>query len=254
MVFALKVTAPATLDEGYSFDATVDGRVFRVTVPEGGVTAGEEFTVYDSHEVINTGYASNITGKWRNNLFSCFSVFCKGTFWMAFICPLLQTAQLMTRFNLSWLSNEAPPETVRKTFVACTIVLLVFWTLIDWTIYGPAGIFPIVLIAYLLYLKVVQTKLRGHARRRYDISGNVVLDFFTILFCGCCSTIQMVRHTHDETMYPYVGCATDGLPLYAPALINTIPSRETPPPAQQAASATNVPVNTRELTVQATIV
>jgi hypothetical protein len=37
MISALKVVAPATLEEGYSFDAIVDGRTFRVKVPEGGV-------------------------------------------------------------------------------------------------------------------------------------------------------------------------------------------------------------------------
>ena len=71
MVFALKVVAPATLEEGYSFDATIDGRTFRVKVPEGGVQAGEEFVVHDSQEIVsatkeisNQGAAAP-QGHWR---------------------------------------------------------------------------------------------------------------------------------------------------------------------------------------------
>ena len=70
MVLDLKVTAPATLEEGYSFDATVDGRVFRITVPEGGVIAGEEFVVHNAQEVVVIeNDASIVAGKWRNSIF-----------------------------------------------------------------------------------------------------------------------------------------------------------------------------------------
>ena len=48
---------------------------------------------------------------------------------MALICPMIQTAQLMTRFQLDWLSRQAPLESVRKTFVASMIVFMVIWTL-----------------------------------------------------------------------------------------------------------------------------
>ena len=37
----VKVVAPATLSEGYTFDAVVDGRTVMVTVPTGGVKEGE---------------------------------------------------------------------------------------------------------------------------------------------------------------------------------------------------------------------
>ena len=41
----VRVVAPATLAEGYSFEAIVDGRMFIVMVPEGGVKEGQEFEV-----------------------------------------------------------------------------------------------------------------------------------------------------------------------------------------------------------------
>jgi len=226
MVFALKVIAPATLDEGYSFDATVDGRTFRVKVPEGGVQAGEEFVVRDSQEIVAASIndAQNEEdaphGRWRTSIFSCFETLLTSTFWMAFLCPVIQTAQLQTRFHLSCVSRDAPPQMVHRTFIASMLVFLVFWTFLVW--------YPQPFILYLLFYIFIQTRLRRNARRRYDIPGNLIIDLFHTLFCSCCSTIQMVRHTHDEKEYPYDGCATDGLPLYAPPLehIEDAPAEE----------------------------
>ncbi len=41
----VRVTAPSSLEEGYTFDAVYNGEVFPVTVPPGGVTAGQSFEV-----------------------------------------------------------------------------------------------------------------------------------------------------------------------------------------------------------------
>jgi len=41
----VKVFAPATLNEGDTFDAVVDGTVFQATVPAGGVREGQSFQV-----------------------------------------------------------------------------------------------------------------------------------------------------------------------------------------------------------------
>lgn len=41
----VRVTAPSSLEEGYTFDAVYNGEVFPVTVPYGGVRAGQAFEV-----------------------------------------------------------------------------------------------------------------------------------------------------------------------------------------------------------------
>ena len=41
----IRVIAPATLEEGYSFDVLLDGQPLTVVVPAGGVAEGEEFEV-----------------------------------------------------------------------------------------------------------------------------------------------------------------------------------------------------------------
>ena len=258
MVFALKVIAPATLEEGYSFDATVDGRTFRVRVPEGGVVAGQEFVVHDSQEIIPATKESSIQddgaprGQWRKGLFSCFDTMFSATFWMAFLCPVIQMAQLQTRFHLNWLSRDAPSEAVRRTFISSMIVFLVFWSVVGW--------FPESFILYLIFYLFVQTRLRRNARIRYDIPGNVIVDFLCTLICSCCSTIQMVRQTHDEKVYPYDGCSTDGLPLHAPPLLSE--NSDIPPNTEETVlegfESVELPVDqgevTQEVTVKAVVV
>ncbi|KAL7520868.1 hypothetical protein ACHAWX_006832 [Stephanocyclus meneghinianus] len=41
----LTVIAPATLPEGYTFEAEANGKTITVTVPKGGVQAGQTFSV-----------------------------------------------------------------------------------------------------------------------------------------------------------------------------------------------------------------
>jgi len=45
VVIMVDVTAPSNLEGGYTFDAVHNYQVFRVTVPAGGVTAGQTFSV-----------------------------------------------------------------------------------------------------------------------------------------------------------------------------------------------------------------
>jgi hypothetical protein len=44
-VVMVRVTAPSSLEGGYTFDAVYNGEVFPVTVPQGGVKAGQTFRV-----------------------------------------------------------------------------------------------------------------------------------------------------------------------------------------------------------------
>jgi hypothetical protein len=120
------------LEEGYSFNAIVDGRTFRVKVPERGVQADEEFVVHHPQEIVSAkGTSIQGTaaprGRWRQCIFSCFDTACTGAFWMGFLCPVIQTAQLQTGFNLGWLSEtEVSPEVARRTFAMSIIVFLAF--------------------------------------------------------------------------------------------------------------------------------
>ena len=128
----IRVIAPATLREGYSFDVLVDGKPYTVHVPPGGVKEGQEFDVlYDREEedsyvnekdtlpapsrtmsssddddvVGDKDEESKVTwfdeatgapiGRWRTSLCSCCDVVTQSTFWMATCCTPVLIAQLI---------------------------------------------------------------------------------------------------------------------------------------------------------------
>ena len=92
------VVAPQTLEAGYTFNANVDGIDFVVTVPAGGVTEGQAFQVpYPSKSgatnanqatttTASAGSSEKVTGRWRNDLCSCFDVIGNGMVRSAFSC------------------------------------------------------------------------------------------------------------------------------------------------------------------------
>lgn len=75
----IEVIAPATLSEGYKFDAQVGDRTFQVTVPPGGVEGGQKFMVpmnTSSDNINNFGDMMvpkiNVpVGHWKDGLCDC---------------------------------------------------------------------------------------------------------------------------------------------------------------------------------------
>jgi hypothetical protein len=49
-----------------------------------------------------------------------------------------------------------------------------------------------------------------------------VEDGICMFLCGCCSAIQMARHTHDDKEYPGHGCTTTGLGVDAPEIAKAV--------------------------------
>jgi hypothetical protein len=124
------IVAPSTLAEGYTFSANVDGIDFTVIVPKGGVTEGQHFEVpYPAKStpvaMTMTGGAPPatpsdpnpaITGRWRNDLCTCFDVCGSGMFWQAFCCTPLLLGQLMQRRKLNACGEPSNPDTYKNTF------------------------------------------------------------------------------------------------------------------------------------------
>ena len=52
-----------------------------------------------------------------------------------------------------------------------------------------------------------------------DTDGGYVEDSLCMFFCGCCSLIQMARHTHNDKEYPGFCCTTTGLEVGAPKIV-----------------------------------
>jgi hypothetical protein len=95
----MQVTAPATLPEGYQFDAQIGDRVVQITVPAGGVEQGQSFSVPlpETVESLITGKGIRIpVGHWRDGLFDIFHYgLCHPAAWSACCCHLCKSLILM---------------------------------------------------------------------------------------------------------------------------------------------------------------
>ena len=225
------------MEEGFTFEAVADGRPFVVKVPPGGVKEGQVFSVpypfaseqpADSLSAVETDdpLLGAPTGRWRNPLFSCCNVVGKTQFWVAFCCPAVTTAQLLTRMNLNYLGNEDGPEAVRGTVLGVFLLTGAFvMFMLNSPYEAPARMAYAFAFFYLVY---VMSRVRFAMRKTYGIGGqkccNKVGDFCMMLWCGCCANIQMTRHTHDENEYMYSPTAPNGLYSNAPTLPNKVVS------------------------------
>jgi Cys-rich protein (TIGR01571 family) len=151
-------------------------------------------------------------GTWRTKLFSCF-IGCTehncAPFWMGFCCTSIMYSQVMTRMKLDFVGDPGFPEEVKNTFLYIAVLTLVGWA------------FPIFWLCVIVFTIFLGTRLRNYMRQKYHIPTGqcgVMEDCMCSTFCGCCSAIQMARHTHDEHTYPGELFKANGLPLNAPEL------------------------------------
>lgn len=181
-------------------------------------------------------------GRWRTHLCSCFDVVTQSTFWIAFLCPPIIIAQLATRMGLTFqgtadidhvsLSERtAFRETEEEAGQAYNKIILSFAFVLFLAnlvpIYGLAivGIYVLILVIY------VGSNIRRSMRDRYRIESKCLKlgkskfgsgcleDYLCMTFCGCCSLIQMARHTHHDKEYPGYCCTTTGLEVDAPKIV-----------------------------------
>jgi Cys-rich protein (TIGR01571 family) len=286
----IRVVAPATLEEGYTFDVLVEDEPYTVQVPAGGIREGEEFEVEynpeeqqqnyhrsgrntnnnnmeqlaeedeeyhnyedDKHEDLNSvptrtisGDESNVDGGeeggkddeskeaiwydengapiggWRTKLWGCCDVLTQSTFWMGMCCTPILMAQLISRLKLTWNGRVGAPEetslSYNRILISLIFTLGLFWVpILGWIL---------VLVFYAVVVVFIGSHVRSYMRQKYKIPatlpyrcGQRIDDVFFMLFCGCCSSIQMARHTHDDKEYPGHGCTTTGLGPDAPEIV-----------------------------------
>jgi len=87
----IHVVAPATLPEGYEFEAAVGNGTIRVRVPPGGIEEGQRFEVRFPAEVESavTGTVRVPVGHWRDSLLNVFGYgVCHPHLWTGCFCHL----------------------------------------------------------------------------------------------------------------------------------------------------------------------
>mmetsp|Transcript_13189 Transcript_13189/g.33212 ORF Transcript_13189/g.33212 Transcript_13189/m.33212 type:complete len:389 (+) Transcript_13189:89-1255(+) len=184
----------------------------------------EEENAADEKTEDTVWYDSNGTpmGGWRTRLCSCCDVLTQSTFWMGFLATPVLMAQLITRMKLTWKGREGSPEETSLSFNKL-VLSLVFTMSVFWVpVMGSVCLFAY----YLVVVVYVGSQVRAYMRQRYKIPstlptrcGDRIDDVCMMLFCGCCSTIQMARHTHDDKDHPGNGCTTTGLEFDAPEIV-----------------------------------
>jgi PLAC8 family len=120
-----------------------------------------------------------------------------------------------------WKAEEGPPEETAMTFnrIVMTIIFVLAFGAIPFVVYATF------LVAILCFM-YIGMKLRRYMRTKYEIPHGMlgkihpaVDDVCCILFCTCCSGIQMARHTHDDKEWPGSCCTTNGLEYGAPEIV-----------------------------------
>lgn len=214
-------------DNGSTFtiDETPNGKVdeLKKTHTYPSTDKGDEKATDEKTED-SIWYDSNGTpmGGWRTRLFSCCDVLTQSTFWMGLFCAPVLMAQLITRMKLTWNGREGPPEETSLSFNRIVLSLVFAMTLFWIPLMGTVCL----LIYYLVVIVYVGSQVRSYMRQRYKIPstlptrcGDRIDDGCMMFFCGCCSTIQMARHTHDDKEYPGHACTTSGLEHDAPEIV-----------------------------------
>lgn len=214
--------SPFTVDESHIEKEKADDSIKQShTYPLEKEEANNE---KDEKEEDTVWYDDNGTpmGGWRTRLCSCCDVLTQSTFWMGFFCAPVLMAQIVNRLKLTWNGREGPPEETSLSFNRL-VLSLVFTMAVFWVpVMGSLCLFAY----YLVVIIYVGSQVRAYMRQRYKIPstlptrcGDRVDDVCMMLFCGCCSTIQMARHTHDDKDYPGQACTTTGLEFDAPEIV-----------------------------------
>ena len=224
-------------------------------MPEGGVRAGQEIQVpfppVEESLAVEAGDSSGVQGRWKHDLCDCCEV-CPGPFLMGWCCSGIMAGQVFQRMKYNFLGMPASGNDYQSTCLIMTCIFLVAWGLaVILAAVAPGGIS--VWYAFYIYIIIALTLARNNFRKKYNIPaqhcGESVLDDWYVhkyncggcipigratnflllnllvchsccaYWCGCCTLIQMHRHTHDEKSYPYEITSKTGLPENAPEIV-----------------------------------
>jgi len=193
-----------------------------VTVPEGGVKAGETFQApvnppppqpQDSTAAGAAVVASNppVTGHWKVGIFDTCDC-TKALWWMGCFCAPIVFGQVMQRLGLDALGSKSGDNVAARN--TCNIITVV--TII-------CSLVAFLRLPLFVYILVFGTRYRMYMRQKYAIPTekcpDCVEDCCCVFWCGPCVACQSHRHTHDDTKYKYSCCSATGLDPEAPAIV-----------------------------------
>jgi len=244
----VSILAPATLPEGYVFDATYEGTPFKVTVPHGsnlGVREGQEMVVPFQEGSFGQQSSTNysITGRWKDGLCDCFKHgVCHPSLICACCCPLILLGQVMTRLRLNWIGDLVPYGEKVNTLPVMVFITLFFviWSLIsspsmsaedleninaddyDTLTEATADIIDdssnswnnLCINLHFAVVLFLAWKVRKYIRTKNQIPEKNCVgceDFCCSFWCAACVVSQVARQTADYDQEAGQFCTTTGI-------------------------------------------
>lgn len=224
----VEVCAPAALKGGYTFDVEVNGDIFTVVVPTGGVTEGQVFTAQTQRKIDDTHRIPQ--NAWKDNFFDIFRYGpFHSSFMLALCCPLLGLGQVMTRLNLTAIAtpSSSPPPSKSAFYIMLFLTFLYF--VVPWPIFKFSYFF--------LLFPLAAWRMRRFVREKYSIPPYLeqvipaddprfswiplgcIEDGCLSCCCRPCVIAQLSRHTAMYDTYDGNCCSSSGLPPYAPFMV-----------------------------------
>lgn len=202
--------------------------------PEGGVTEGQVFLAPLPANYVGARLSAP-TGKWKDGLFGCFS---EGLFhpslWCSLCCTQLAMAQVISRMQLTWTGEPGSFYSSSRAFPA---ILLLVASYFSYSVALELAALPYSVLEVPPYIAGLRfggnflfmfwsiyalCRTRENVRARYQIKEERCQgceDLCCAVWCGCCATAQMMRHTGEYEVYPAVCCSRTGHPPGTPLVI-----------------------------------
>ena len=175
------------------------------------------------------------TGHWKSGLFDCCSTgWLHPSLWCSICCTQIAMAQVISRMQLTWLGQPGPWVSTQRAFTVICLLVVAFF------IYSTAldlAALPFdvdTTPTYMAYLRLggnvlftawsiyALCRTRQNVRARYQIpeqSCHGCEDLCCAVWCGCCTTSQMLRHTGEYETYPGLCCTPTGHPPGVPLVV-----------------------------------
>lgn len=225
----IRVTAPATLPGGYTFEANIGSGTTTVTVPPEGVNSGEVFLVPETDSSRSVPRIEAPTGKWKDGLFDFFKYgICHPSVCCSFWCTQFRMGQVMQRMQLTWLGSLGDEFTGKKAF-RVVVTIFICYTIFKYCmdlllaqgfnefVYYLTTIVDFLFAFWSIYALM---KTRENVRKTYSIpeeNCHGCEDLCCSAFCSCCTVAQISRHTGEYEKYNATWLSDTGLPDNAPS-------------------------------------
>lgn len=175
------------------------------------------------------------TGRWKDQLCGCCNEgLCHPSLCCSCFCGFIAMGQIMSRMQLTWLGGPGPLERTRQTFlviIMLTLAYLIFDIGINILTFQyksseiPLYVHYITWIGisvFGIWFTIALCRTRKTVRERYQIpehSCKGCEDCCCAVWCHCCVTAQMLRHTGEYEHYPGVCCSATGHPPGTPLVV-----------------------------------